>query len=68
LERVLLDMNEGRAIGIRNVPSFLVLRDDGPVVISGARPTEQFVALMQGLLDRMAAAVPKADARRPGER
>jgi hypothetical protein len=38
------------------------------VVISGARPTEQFVALMQGLLDRMAAAVPKADARRPGER
>jgi protein-disulfide isomerase len=68
LERVLLDMNEGRAIGIRNVPAFLVLRDDGPVVISGARPTEQFVALMQGLLDRMAAAVPKADARRPGER
>jgi predicted DsbA family dithiol-disulfide isomerase len=69
LERVWRDMNDGgRAIGIRNVPSFLVLRASESTLVSGARPTEQFVALMQRFLDRTSATAPGSDARGAGGR
>ena len=55
MQRVLRDVYESRFVGIRNVPSFVVLSDKGPVVMTGSRPTEQFATVLQRFLDSKAA-------------
>jgi len=64
LERVLRDVQEGRNVGVRNVPSFVVLRDEGPLALTGARPTEQFVTALQRFLERKS---PRTTATKPQE-
>jgi len=47
LDRVLRDVLDGQGIGVRNVPAFVLFRDETPLVLVGARPVEQFAALLQ---------------------
>jgi protein-disulfide isomerase len=47
LERVLRDLQDGQGIGVRNVPAFVLFRDETPFILVGARPIEQFAALLQ---------------------
>ena len=47
LERVLRDVLDGQAIGVRNVPAFVLFRDEIPFVLVGVRPLESFASLLQ---------------------
>ncbi len=47
LEHVLRDLQDGQGIGVRNVPAFVLFRDETPFILVGARPVEQFATLLQ---------------------
>ena len=53
LERVLRDVLDGQGIGVRNVPAFVLFRDETPFVLVGARPIEQFAAVLQRQLKQV---------------
>ncbi len=53
LERVLRDVQDGQGVGVRNVPAFVLFQDETPFVLVGARPLEQFAALLQRQLKQM---------------
>ena len=53
LERVLADMDDARGI-ISETPSFVVVQGDRGSLLSGAMPTDQFVAILQARLDELA--------------
>jgi protein-disulfide isomerase len=62
LEQVLRDIYDGQAIGVRNVPAFVLFQGETPFVFAGARSTEQFASLLRRQVDRVkAAAAPAAD-------
>jgi protein-disulfide isomerase len=47
LERVLRDVHDGQGIGVRNVPAFVLFQDETPFIMVGARPIQQFTALLE---------------------
>jgi predicted DsbA family dithiol-disulfide isomerase len=51
LERVLRDLYDGQGIGVRNIPTFILLHDETRYVLAGARSAEQFAATLQQRLD-----------------
>jgi predicted DsbA family dithiol-disulfide isomerase len=53
LERVLRDLFDGQAIGVRHVPAFVLLHGETPFVFAGARSTEQFASVLQRQLQRL---------------
>lgn len=52
LQRVLRDLYDGQAIGVRNVPAFVLFQGETPFVMTGARSTEQFASLLRRQIDR----------------
>jgi protein-disulfide isomerase len=51
LERVLRDLYDGQGIGVRNVPTFILIHGETRYVLAGARSAEQFAATLQQRLD-----------------
>jgi protein-disulfide isomerase len=51
LERVLRDLYDGQAIGIRSIPAFILLHGGTSYVLTGARSTEQFAATLEQQLE-----------------
>jgi protein-disulfide isomerase len=51
LERVLRDLYDGQGIGVRNIPTFILLHGETRSVLAGARSAEQFAATLQQRLD-----------------
>lgn len=47
LERVLGDLYDGLSVGVRNVPSFVILRGGNGTVLVGGRTVEQFSEALQ---------------------
>jgi protein-disulfide isomerase len=60
LERVLRDIYDGQAIGIRNMPTFILFRDGTGHILTGARSPEQFAATLHQQL-QSAKSPPKSD-------
>ena len=52
LERVLRDLYDGQAIGVRNTPAFLLLHGGTGTALVGGRSAEQFAAILQQELER----------------
>jgi protein-disulfide isomerase len=52
LERVLRDLYDGQAIGVKNVPTFILFYGGTGHVLTGARSAEQFAATLQDQLRR----------------
>ncbi len=52
LERVLRDLYDGQAVGIRNSPTFLLFYGGTGHALVGARSAEQFAATLQEQLAR----------------
>jgi len=52
LERVLRDLYDGQAVGLRNSPTFIVFSGGTSDALVGARSTEQFVTTLQRQLDK----------------
>ena len=51
LERVLRDMYDGQAIGIKSMPTFILFHDGTGHLMTGARSSEQFAATLQQQLE-----------------
>ena len=57
LERVLRDLYDGQGIGVRNIPTFLLLYGGKGRMLVGGRSAEQFVATLQQQLESAKAGV-----------
>jgi protein-disulfide isomerase len=57
LERVLRDLYDGQAIGVRSTPTFIVFYGGTGHVLAGARSAEEFAATLQQELERAKAGV-----------
>jgi protein-disulfide isomerase len=51
LERVLRDLYDGQAIGVRTIPTFILFYGGVGHVLTGARSTEEFVSTLQRQLE-----------------
>jgi protein-disulfide isomerase len=51
LEHVLRDIYDGQAIGVKNLPTFILLHDGAGHVMTGARSADQFAATLQQQLN-----------------
>jgi protein-disulfide isomerase len=51
LERVLGDIYDGLAVGVKSIPAFIVLHNGTAQVLTGARSAEQFAATLQQQLE-----------------
>ncbi len=51
LERVLRDLYDGQAIGVRTIPTFILFYGGVGHVLTGARSTEEFVSTLQKQLE-----------------
>jgi protein-disulfide isomerase len=58
LQRVLRDLYDGQAVGVRNVPAFVLFQGETPFVLVGARSTEQFASLLRRQVDRAKSLTP----------
>jgi len=61
LERVLRDLYDGQAAGLRNSPTFVMLSGGAGDAIVGARSTEQFATTLQQRLDKAKAPLSAGD-------
>ena len=51
LEHVLRDIYDGQAIGVANLPTFILLHDGAGHIMTGARSADQFAATLQQQLN-----------------
>jgi len=58
LERVFRDVYDGQAVGVRNVPAFVLFQGETPFLLVGARTPEQFGSLLRRQVDRARASAP----------
>jgi protein-disulfide isomerase len=64
LERVVRDMYDGQGIGIRNVPTFILLKGGRGTALTGSRSADEFAATLRAQLNSVDNE--KADARADG--
>jgi protein-disulfide isomerase len=61
-QRVLRDLYDGQAIGVRNIPAFVLIQGETGTVLVGARSAEQFGDTLQQQLDGANSTVKRGDA------